>query len=79
MRTAGVATGEGIFAKTAKTPPLQSGFCGDAIATYQPYGVRIRARYAPQLPYAISIAELPIPRAFTILIPSPYHRRTRAA
>ena len=24
--------GGGIFAKTAKTPPLQSGVCGDTIA-----------------------------------------------
>ena len=27
-----VAMGGGIFAKTAKTPPLQSGVCGDGIA-----------------------------------------------
>ena len=26
------AVGGGIFAKTAKTPPLQSGVCGDGIA-----------------------------------------------
>ena len=26
------AVGGGIFAKTEKTPPLQSGVCGDAIA-----------------------------------------------
>ena len=30
------AVGGGIFAKTAKTPPLQSGVCGDAIAIQMP-------------------------------------------
>ena len=29
---AGDGMGGGIFAKTAKTPPLQSGVCGDGIA-----------------------------------------------
>ena len=29
---AGDGMGGGIFAKTAKTPPLQSGICGDGIA-----------------------------------------------
>ena len=29
---AGDGMGGGIFAKTAKTPPLQSGVCGDFIA-----------------------------------------------
>jgi len=27
-----IAVGGGIFAKTAKTPPLQSGVCGDIVA-----------------------------------------------
>ena len=30
------AMGGGIFAKTAKTPPLQSGVCGDIIAVRVP-------------------------------------------
>ena len=32
MRACGGQVGGGIFAKTAKTPPLQSGVCGDGIA-----------------------------------------------
>ena len=32
MRAYGGQMGGGIFAKTAKTPPLQSGVCGDFIA-----------------------------------------------
>ena len=32
MRACGGQVGGGIFAKTAKTPPLQSGVCGDFIA-----------------------------------------------
>ena len=38
------AVGGGIFAKTAKTPPLQSGVCGDAIA------IRIAIQMPPIAP-----------------------------
>ena len=34
MRACGGQMGGGIFAKTAKTPPLQSGVCGDFIALH---------------------------------------------
>ena len=41
------AVGGGIFAKTAKTPPLQSGVCGEGIAlSIAPKG-RLHARTMP--------------------------------
>ena len=40
----GWAVGGGIFAKTAKTPPLQSGVCGDIIA------IRIVLKGRPLVP-----------------------------
>ena len=41
---AGDGMGGGIFAKTAKTPPLQSGVCGDGIA------IRIAPKGRPLVP-----------------------------
>ena len=92
MRMAEVSMGGGIFAKSAKAQPLQPGFSGDAIAMYQPLWAHTGARYAPQFPYAMGIDAHAIgyqhcrtSRTMRVhhpcinAIPSPYHRRTRAA
>ena len=84
--------GGGIFAKSAKTQPLQPDFSGEAIAMYQPLWTHTGARYAPQFPYAMGIDAHAIgyqhcrtSRTMRIhhpcinAAPSPYHRRTRAA
>ena len=52
--------GGGIFAKTAKTPPLQSGVCGDFIA------LRIAPKGRPLMPPCAYHAT---PRAFHLWNP----------
>ncbi|KQM09382.1 MAG: hypothetical protein AL399_02045 [Candidatus [Bacteroides] periocalifornicus] len=47
----------------------------DALRSATPLRYRLQGRALS----AISIAELPVPYAFTILVSTPYHRRTRAA
>ena len=54
------AVGGGIFAKTAKTPPLQSGVCGDFIA------LRIAPKGRPLMPPCAYHAT---PRAFPLWNP----------
>ena len=56
----GWAVGGGIFAKTAKTPPLQSGVCGDIIA------IRIAPKGRPLMPPCAYHAT---PRAFHLWSP----------
>ena len=50
-RMAGGAVGGGIFAKTAKTPPLQSGFCGDIIAVASRPKAAHGRRHARTMPH----------------------------
>ena len=57
---AGDGMGGGIFAKTAKTPPLQSGVCGDFIA------LRIAPKNRPLMPPCAYHAT---PRAFHLWSP----------
>ena len=66
---AGDGMGGGIFAKTAKTPPLQSGVCGDFIALriatqMSPMAAAMRvpchpARLPPMGPYGFYNAAVP--------------------
>ena len=58
---AGDGMGGGIFAKTAKTPPLQSGVCGDFIAIrIAPKGTHCRrhARAMPPMENHVFITEV---------------------